>query len=355
MVGRARLYVCGITPYDTTHLGHAATFVWTDVLARVLRAGGLDVSVARNITDVDDDMLDQARAQGVPWRSLATRQTYRFEEDMRLLGVAPPAFEPRSHDYVAEVIALAQGLLDAGAAYLAEETVWFRGAAVPAASGLKDDEALERARAGGHRDLPGQAEPFDVPVWQRSEEWEPSWPSPWGQGRPGWHAECAAMSLATVGPGIDVHAGGADLAFPHHAYEAALAETATGVRPFARAWLDVGTVRIDGQKMAKSAGNLVFVHDLLEGWPPGALRLLLLDRPWYEAWDYEEGALRRAEVRWERLRGLAAHDKENDAAETAALAALWDDLATDRALAIAEEAGGTVARRIGELLGVLAD
>src|SRR5947209_7216359 len=213
MVGRARLYVCGITPYDTTHLGHAATFVWTDVLARVLHAGGLEVTVVRNVTDVDDDMLDQARAQRVPWRSLATRQTYRFEDDMRLLGVAHPAFEPRSHDYAAEVIDLAAGLLDAGAAYVAEGTVWFRGADVPAALGLSGAEALERARTGGHRDLPGLAEPFDVPVWQRSEEWEPSWPTPGGQGRPGWHAECTAMSLATVGSGLDVHAGGADLAF----------------------------------------------------------------------------------------------------------------------------------------------
>jgi cysteinyl-tRNA synthetase len=354
MVGRARLYVCGITPYDTTHLGHAATFVWTDVVARVLRAGGLEATVVRNVTDVDDDMLDQARSQGVPWRSLATRQTYRFDEDMRALGVAHPAFEPRSHDYVDEVIALAAGILDTGAAYVAEGTVWFRGANVPAALGLSGEDALEQARTGGHRDLSGQAEPFDVPVWQRSEEWEPSWPSPWGQGRPGWHAECAAMSLATLGSGLDVHGGGADLAFPHHAYEAALAEAATGVRPFARAWLHVGTVNIDGQKMAKSAGNLVFVHDLLEAWPPGALRLLLLDRPWHEPWEYDEDALRRAEARWERLRGLAAHDRANEAAEAAAFESLWDDLGTERALAIAEEAGGRVARRVGELLGVLA-
>src|SRR6266542_2418135 len=160
MVGRARLYVCGITPYDTTHLGHTATFVWTDALARVLHAGGLEVTVVRNVTDV--------------------------EEDMRLLGVTHPTFEPRSHDYVDEVIDLAAGLLDVGAAYVAEGTVWFRGAPVPAGLGLSSEEALDRARTGSHRELPGRADPFDVPVWQRSEEWEPSWPSPWGQGRPGW-------------------------------------------------------------------------------------------------------------------------------------------------------------------------
>ncbi len=354
VVGRARVYVCGITPYDTTHLGHAATFVWTDVLTRVLRHGGVEVDVCRNITDVDDDMLEQASRQGEDWRRLATRQTYRFEEDMRLLGVAAPTFEPQAHNYVDEVIALAAALLEAGAAYEREGTVWFRGADVPARAGLEHDEARVRAAAGGdHPDDPAKDDPFDVPVWQAARPGEPSWPSPWGDGRPGWHASCAAMALSTLGGGIDVHAGGADLAFPHHAYEGAQAEAATGVRPFARAWMHVGTVLHHGEKMAKSAGNLVFLHDLLEDWPPAAIRLLLIDRPWRADWDFHLEDLAGAADRLQRLRVATSRDRDDPAALHAALDALHDDLNVARALHVAEEAGGKPLHAVANLLGLL--
>ena len=358
VVGRARMYVCGITPYDTTHLGHAATFVWSDLVARLLRHLGYQVDVARNITDVEDDMLDQARAQGVPWRSLATQQTYRFEEDMRRLGVGRPAFEPQSHGFVDEVVGLGAALVQAGAAYERGGSLWFRAGAVHERAGLERDAALAVAADRGHRaDDPDTDDPFDVPVWQRAREGEPSWPSPWGPGRPGWHAQCAAMALATLGPGVDVHSGGADLAFPHHAYEAALAEAATGVTPFARSWLHVGTVMSGGAKMAKSTGNLVFVHDLLEEWPAEALRLLILDRPWASAWDYREADLEGAAARVERLQSRAGRPggeaSASAKAEAAAVQALQDDLDVARALAVAEEAGGQAARTVGHLLGLL--
>lgn len=352
LIGRARVYVCGITPYDTTHLGHAATFVWTDVLARVLRADGLEVEVCRNITDVDDHLLAQARARGTSWRALATRESYRFEEDMRLLGIGHPAHEPQSHNYVDEVIALASALLDQGAAYERDGRVWFRGDGVADRAGLTRDEAVGRLAETRSPEAPPGDDELDVALWQPSLAGEPSWDSPWGGGRPGWHAECAAMALSTLGAGIDVHAGGADLAFPHHAYEAAHAERATGVVPFARSWMHVGVVRVDGAKMAKSAGNLVFVHELLEEWPPGALRLLLLERPWHQAWDYSADALAAAADRLDHLRGRAARPGGDPAAEEAARRALHDDLDVPAALAVAEEAGGSTLQAVATLLGI---
>ncbi len=354
MIGTARIYVCGITPYGTTHLGHASTFVWIDVLARVLRHTGLEVEVCRNITDVDDDMLEQARRLHDDWRMLAARQTYRFEDDMRHLRVGQPTFEPQAHVYIDEVIALADALLGAGVAYERDGAVYQRGAAVAERAGLDRDAALALlADHGGVAADPLKDDPLDAPVWQRSAEDEPTWPSPWGPGRPGWHSECAAMALATLGSGIDIHGGGADLAFPHHAFEAAQAEDATGVRPFARAWLHAGTVTVGGEKMAKSTGNLVLVHDLLDdNWPPGAIRLLLIGRPWAESWDYSEEALSAAAARLDRLWSRAGTPATDDVSEKAAIDALLDDLDAPKALDIAEEAGGHTLRAVGALLGL---
>jgi cysteinyl-tRNA synthetase len=354
IIGTARIYVCGITPYGTTHLGHASTFVWIDVLARLLRHTGTEVEVCRNITDVDDDMLEQARRLHDDWRMLAARQTYRFEDDMRQLRVGQPTFEPQAHVYVDEVIALAEALLAAGVAYQRDGGVYQRGAAVADRAGLDRAAALALLAAdGGAADDPMKDDPLDAPVWQRSAEGEPTWPSPWGPGRPGWHSECAAMALATLGSGIDVHGGGADLAFPHHAFEAAQAEDATGVRPFARSWLHAGTVTVGGEKMAKSTGNLVLVPDLLDdNWPPGAIRLLLIDRPWAESWDYSEAALTAAATRLDRLWSRAGTPTIAEASEKAAVDALVDDLDVPKALDIAEEAGGHALRSIGALLGV---
>ena len=353
LVGRARVYVCGITPYETTHLGHAATFVWSDLAVRVLRELGLEVTVARNITDVDDDLLAEARAQGTPWRSLATQQTYRFEDDVARLGCTKPAFEPLAHNYVDDVISLANALLDGGHAYERNGSVYFRGAGVHVAAGITREEALRlAAERGGHPDDADTDDPLDVAVWQRSGAGDPSWASPWGRGRPGWHAECAAMALATLGTGIDLHAGGADLAFPHHAYEAAHAEAALGVSPFARAWLRAGTVRIGGEKMAKSARNLVFVHDLLERWPGEAIRLMILDRRWWDDWDYDESGASRAAARLDRLRSHTGRPTASATSESEVMAALLDDLDVPRALDIAEDAGGEAVRLATRVLGL---
>jgi cysteinyl-tRNA synthetase len=353
LLGRARMYVCGITPYETTHVGHAATFVWADVAARVLRLGGITVDVCRNVTDIDDHLLARAKREGLHWRSLASQETYRFERDMAQLGVVRPTYEPRSRDYVDEVIVLAAELLANGAAYERNGSVYFRGADVASSAGLDREQAIELARArGGYPDDPDKDDPLDAALWQRSVDDEPAWPSPWGPGRPGWHAECTAMSLSTFGPTVDVHVGGEDLAFPHHAYEARQAEAFTGVRPFARAWMHVGSVLVDGEKMAKSAGNLIYVQDVLDRFPPGALRLLILSRPWSEPWDFHEAGLERAASELEDLWRVGAASGDRDVAEHQVALALLDDLDVPRALALAKEAGAQVLRDVVALLGL---
>ena len=353
LMGTGRIYVCGITPYDTTHLGHAATFVWADMAARILRLTGHPVEVCRNITDVDDHLLVQAQVDGVPWKSLATQQSYRFEHDMDLLGISHPAFEPRSHDHVDGVIALAQELLVRGLAYERSGSVYFRGGGVPEAVGLTGEEAtLLAAERGGHPDDPNKDDSLDVALWMRSVGDEPAWPSPWGPGRPGWHAECTAMALTTFGATVDLHVGGADLAFPHHAYEAAQAEAFTGVHPFARSWMHVGTVMADNAKMAKSTGNLVFVHDLLERWSAAAIRLLILSRPWNESWEFSESELERVAGELETLRTLESKPGASDAAAREVRRVLLENLDVPGALAVARDAGGEVLRDLDELIGL---
>jgi cysteinyl-tRNA synthetase len=356
--GRARIYACGITPYDVTHLGHAATFVWVDTLARVLRSAGTDVILCRNVTDVDDVLLAAASRAGSPYDRYAAIQQFYFDRDMAALGVTEPALQPRAHAFIGQVIALATGLLARGAAYERDGSVYFSGAATARESGLDRDTALRLAAEYGDRpDDPAKNDPFDVVLWQAADQGEAAadavaWPSPWGPGRPGWHAECAAMSLHAFGPAIDVHAGGADLRFPHHAYQAALAERFTGVAPFARAHLNVGVVTVSGAKMAKSTGNLVLVSDLLAHDSAAAVRMLILDRPWSGEWDYVPAGLAAAARRLELLQVAAGRPEGSAAAVAAVRGALAADLDVPAALAIAEEAGGQAARVLGSLLGL---
>ena len=353
MVGPVRLYVCGVTPYDVTHLGHAATFVWVDALVRTLRAAHLQPVVTRNVTDVDDVLTEAARRAGSPYDEYAAIHQYSFDHDMSELGVRRPDHEPRAHQHIGGVVRLAQALLDRGAAYEFNGTVYFRGADVPGRAGLDASAAREQfAEFGEDLDDPGKEHPFDVPVWRASHDGDPSWPSPWGPGRPGWHAECTAMVLSHYGSSLDVHAGGADLAFPHHAYEAAQAEAATGVAPFARAWMRVGTVRIGGEKMAKSTGNLVLVADLLKDHRPGALRLMILERHWSEGWDYSPELLVAAEGRLDALHTAAGRRGDDEVAEREVVRRLLDDVDVAGAIGIAQESGGRSARVLIQVLGL---
>ena len=354
LLDRARVYACGITPYDVTHLGHAATFVWIDTLGRVLRLLGVQPEVCRNVTDVDDVLDAAAGRAGTAYDEFAAVQQFGFDRDMAAIGVRSPEHEPRAHRYVAHVIRLASGLLDTGAAYQRAGGVYFRGAGVAERAGL--DRAAARQLAGefgGRPDDPEKDDPLDVAVWQAGEPGHPAWDSPWGPGRPGWHAECVAMALSVFGPAMDVHAGGAELRFPHHAYHAAMAEAFTGVRPYARAWFHTGVVTIDGAKMAKSAGNLVLLDDLLAAHPAGAVRLMILDRPWAQGWDYRPDLLAAATARLETLYQAAARNVPDDPAAVDELRGLLaTDLNVPAALDLAAEAGGATARTLASVLGL---
>lgn len=353
VVGRARVYVCGVTPYDVTHLGHAATYVWVDAADRLLRRLGVNVEVCRNVTDVDDVLFAAAEREGAHYDRFAAVQQFHFEQDMDALSVRRPTHEPRAHRFIPQVIELASALIEGGAAYESGGSVYLHGAAVVQTAGLTREAALVLLAANGGRiDDPAKRDPLDQAVWQRSQADEPAWPSPWGPGRPGWHAECTAMALSTYGPGIDLHAGGADLRFPHHAFEAAQAEAATGVAPFARSWLHVGLVGNEGAKMAKSTGNLVFVKDLLSKVGGPVLRTLLLDRSHSQDWEYAPALLDAAGARLDDLHAAAGRPHTDEAAAGAVLEALADDLNIPRALDLAITEGGQAARDLAAVLAL---
>ena len=354
LLDRARVYACGITPYDVTHLGHAAAFAWVDTLGRTLRFLGVEPEVCRNVTDVDDVLDVAARRVGTAYDTFAAIQQFQFERDMAALNVRAPEHEPRAHRYVEQVIRLASGLLDAGAAYAREGSVYFRGGDVASRAGLDRPEAIQLSgEYAGRPDDPAKDDPLDTAIWQASEAGHPAWDSPWGPGRPGWHAECAAMAMSVFGPAVDVHAGGADLRFPHHAYHAAMAEAFTGVRPYARAWLHAGTVTIAGAKMAKSAGNLVLLEELLAGHPAAAVRLMILDRPWAESWDYRPGLLDVATARLENLYQAAGRTAASDPAAVDEMRRLLaTELDVPAALDLAIGTGGGPARTLAGVLGL---
>ena len=347
MVAVARLYVCGITPYDVTHVGHAATFVWADVLASVVRMAGVQPVVCRNVTDVDDVLTRAAETRGRHYDEYALGQEFVFHQHMTRLGVRRPDHEPRARHHVTSVQQLAAALLSTDHAYARDGHVWFRGAGALEAAGMPREQALVRsAEYGDQPDDPRKDDPFDVPVWRPSGEHDPAWPSPWGWGRPGWHAECAAMAAALLGAGVDVLVGGDDLTFPHHAYQAAMVEAVTGTAPFARRVMHVGAVHQDGAKMAKSTGNMTLVGDLLDQHTPATVRLLLLDRAWSRPWEFRTDDLAAAAERLDRLYAAAARSTGSDAAVAAVSERLLDDLDVPGALDIAEAEGGAAARQV---------
>ena len=349
-VGPLRMYTCGITPYDVTHVGHASTFVWADLVATLAHATGGDALVARNVTDVDDVLTTAARTRGRPYDELALTQEFLFDRDMRALSVAAPAVAPRARNHVGAVVRLASALLDSGAAYESQGFVYFRGGHLPSAAGLDEEVALAASEEyGDQHDVPGRESPFDVALWRPSAEQDPAWPSPWGWGRPGWHAECAAMALSTMGGTVDVLLGGADLAFPHHVYQAAMVEAATGAAPFAGTTLHVGEVRREGRKMAKSTGNLVLVSELLERFSGATVRLALLHRRWAEPWECDESVFvdaARLLAELDEVAGPGAHSTRHDGV----LEALAAELDVPRAVEVARDAGHEAVRYLLDVL-----
>ena len=354
------LYVCGITPYDTTHLGHAFTFVTFDVLVRALRAAGQPVRYVQNVTDIDDDIIRRARELGTTWDRLATKETALYEADMTALNVRPPDVFPRATETIPKIITLVRKLEAQGHAYQRDGNVYFRVGSVTDYGRLsrysREEMVKLSARRGADPNDPRKQDPLDFILWQASAPGEPRWESPWGEGRPGWHIECSAMVLEYLGQQVDVHGGGWDLIFPHHESEIAQSESVTGVRPFARIWVHIGMLRYQGKKMSKSLRNLVLVGELLKRYDADSIRVLLLRHHYREPWDYTEDQLEDAAGWTQRLRQAARGSGDGTGDSPRAVrAALEDDLDTQRALRVLEDAvtGGDPGwRSAADLLGL---
>lgn len=288
-----RIYVCGITPYDTTHLGHAFTYVSFDTLIRYLEFCGYTVNYVQNVTDIDDDILRKARELGIAWNELGKRETERYLRDMDSLNVRRPDVYPRATEEIPAMLEMIQTLLARRYAYECEGSLYYSVqndpdfGAMARAIGLNDYSAMLTIanERGNYPDDPRKKDPLDFVLWQAQAPGEPAWPSPWGPGRPGWHIECSAMSMRYLGPQIDIHGGGTDLAFPHHTCEIAQSEHFTGKAPFSRFWVHTGMVHQDGEKMSKSLGNLTLVSDLLKDYSANALRVTLLNHHYRYPWE----------------------------------------------------------------------
>jgi L-cysteine:1D-myo-inositol 2-amino-2-deoxy-alpha-D-glucopyranoside ligase len=290
--GTVGIYVCGVTPYDTTHVGHAFTFLTFDILVRYLRYLDYTVTYVQNVTDIDDDILRKAKELNLSWDELGRRETEKYLRDMRDLNALPFDHYTKATEHVPEMVTLIEQLLKAGLAYVSNGNVYFSVEKDPdfgKLSHIPRDQMLPIANERGNTpDDPNKKNPLDFVLWQAAAPGEPTWDSPWGPGRPGWHIECSAMSTHYLGPKIDIHGGGADLVFPHHECEIAQTEGATGEKPFARYWMHVGMVRYQGDKMSKSLGNLVLVQDALGDYSADALRLYLFSHHYRSAWEYRE-------------------------------------------------------------------
>jgi L-cysteine:1D-myo-inositol 2-amino-2-deoxy-alpha-D-glucopyranoside ligase len=366
----ARLYVCGITPYDATHMGHAATYLTFDLLQRVWRDRGLDVTYTQNVTDVDDPLLERATATGVDWVELAERETQLFREDMTALRVLAPAHYVGAVESIDLVVDLVGRLQAAGAVYSVDDDLYFDVHADPGfglVSGF-DEETMLRIfpERGGDPDRPGKKHPLDCLVWQAERPGEPAWDTALGRGRPGWHVECAAIALHHLGEAFDVQGGGSDLVFPHHEMSASEATVATH-QPFARAYVHAGMVGFEGEKMSKSKGNLVLVSRLrAAGHDPMAVRLALLAHHYRSDWEWFDDEIERAETRLARWRSAVGRTvaPSGEALLARVRAALADDLDAPAALAAVDawaaddsgedpQAGRTARTTVDALLGVL--
>ncbi len=333
------IYTCGITPYDATHLGHATVYVTYDVLQRRLRDLGHQTRCVRNITDVDDDILRKARELDVHYLDLAAAETARFDDDMRTLGMLPSWSEPRATSAIADIRGFIGMVLDNDHAYQSGGAVYFdvnSWARFGSISGFDRETMLAlAAERGGNPDDPNKRDPLDFVLWQPSAPGEPSWDSLWGPGRPGWHIECSALALRELGTTIDLHGGGSDLIFPHHECEAAQSSAATG-EPFVRHWMHQAMVRMDGEKMSKSLGNLVFVSELRKHYDPRAIRLGIVANHYRTEWEWNDKIMPTAAERLDAW--LASGSGEGALSEVRN--ALDDDLDTPEAVAAIDAAVG---------------
>jgi L-cysteine:1D-myo-inositol 2-amino-2-deoxy-alpha-D-glucopyranoside ligase len=367
------LYVCGITPYDTTHLGHAWINVIYDCLVRYLRWRGATVRYVQNVTDIDDDILRKAREIGTSWDELGTRETEKYLADLRALHVRMPDYYVRASAETPAMISLITELVAKGYAYTRDGWVYYSVRRDPDFGRLADsggyvgyENWLATANdRGNFPDDPRKLDPLDFVLWQAQQPGEPAWPSPWGPGRPGWHIECSAMSIKYLGEPITIHGGGSDLVFPHHTCEIAQSEHATGRSPFVQIWMHCAMVELDGVKMSKSLGNLILVRDLLAEYSPDAVRILLLRHHYRESWSYTAEDMRASADLADRLAcakhhlvngtvggvqtgdygiPLSSADGENAGhqARLEFVAALEDDFQTPRALEVLRRLAGHI-------------
>ncbi|HEX6327158.1 MAG TPA: cysteine--1-D-myo-inosityl 2-amino-2-deoxy-alpha-D-glucopyranoside ligase [Jiangellaceae bacterium] len=336
---QARMYVCGLTPYDATHLGHAATYLAFDVLNRAWRDAGHAVRYVQNVTDIDEPLLERAEQTGLKWTDLAAREIDKFRDDMAWFGVLPPDEFVGAVESIPLIVELIEQVRDSGATYELDGDLYFSVQADPRFGFLSSLDhptmvALAKER-GGDPDRVGKKDPVDSVLWWRERPGEPSWASPFGNGRPGWHIECAAIALHYLGDGFDVQGGGSDLVFPHHEMTASHVHV-TGRWPFARSYVHAGMVGLDGEKMSKSLGNLEFVSHLRdEGREPAAIRIALLSGHYRADRDWTPAVLKAAEDRLSRWRAALAAPAGPDANQLLAEVRthLANDLDTPRALA----------------------
>ncbi len=349
------MYTCGITPYDATHLGHAFTFISYDVLMRRLIDKGHTVKCVRNVTDVDDPLFAKARELGVHYLDLAAGEEARFEADMKALNALEVYSTPRASSAISDIRGFIGMVIDRGFAYESGGSVYFDVSKFPQFGSVSHyDEATMIAYAkerGGNVEDPNKRNPLDFVLWHPSLPDEPSWDTLWGAGRPGWHIECSALALRELGTTIDLHGGGSDLIFPHHECERAQSEAATGV-PFARHWMHVAMVSMDGHKMSKSRGNLVFVDKLRTMHDPRAIRLGLIEHHYRVEWEWDDELMARNERRLSTWRSAASASDVSLLSDVRA--ALDDDLDTPRAVSLIDDAAsrGVGVRESAELLGV---
>jgi cysteinyl-tRNA synthetase len=303
-----KMYVCGVTPYDDAHIGHAMSYVIFDVIRRYLKFRNYRVKYVQNVTDIDDKIIDRANQRGVGTAELAKKYADSYFEDMDALNIEPADEYPHATGEIPKITEVIQGLIDKGFAYPAGGSVYFRVRKDPDYGKLshRSLDAMMSAECGlgaGEKE-----DPMDFALWKASKPGEPFWESPWGQGRPGWHIECSAMSLKYLGDQIDVHGGGQDLIFPHHENEIAQSESFTGKKPFVKYWLHNGLVQLGEDKMSKSLGNLVTIKQALEKYSPDAIRIFILNSHYRSPLKYSEEGLEAAEKGVERLRGTAFRD-----------------------------------------------
>lgn len=348
------LYVCGVTPYDTTHLGHARTYLIFDVLQRYLAYLGMRVHYVQNVTDVDDPLLAKARELDVDYMDLGRRYVEIFVADLLTLNVLLPAAHPRVTEEIPGIIEAIRVLVAREVAYAAGGSVYFRARRFPgfgAMSRMDRSGMLAAQRGIGEDPDDGNKEdPLDFRLWLAAQPGEPIWESPWGPGRPGWHIECSTIASRYLGNRIDIHGGGADLIFPHHCCEIAQSESVSGESPFSRFWVHAGLVWMGGEKMSKSLGNMAFVRDLVPVYGGNALRHYLLDHPYRDRFDYVEARLAQTADSWSRIADAATGPVNEDGSPAGQvlfqeiLGALDDDLDTQAALAGVDQLAALVRR-----------